>query len=434
MRVAFAHYSQADDISGVTTWVLGLARRLAADGVSVAIHFVIAPGAGSSEGSAEGRGEPPLFETLRRQGIEVFATPRRASLEADARDTLAFLNHWRPTVFLPQCKPAHYAAAARAGRRGLPWALTLHSDDPDYWATVAAFGGARQGSVLVCVSRHIREACTARSIDRPARVIPYGVQVPATATDVRADPFRVVFSGRIWEHQKRASLVIRTLIRACRSKASIRATLIGDGYARADCERQVAEAGLAAAIDFTGSLPPEQVKARLLDAQAILLMSDFEGLPIALLEAMAAGVVPVVRRIPSGIPELVDDGRTGLLVSEDPEEAAAALGRLADDPALWRRCSTAARELVSGHYNADASYLLWRRLLEELDQQGRAAPSSPYPIPCRRIEGLRGIPPSFHQEYRAPQSRSAALRQALRTAVARAKHRIKGVLGRRRKV
>ncbi|PSB39523.1 glycosyltransferase family 4 protein [Aphanothece minutissima] len=432
MRVAFAHYSQADDISGVTTWVLGLARRLAADGISVAIHFVMTPGEGGREGPGAGEGEPPLFETLRREGIAVFATPRRTSLAADARDTLAFLNHWRPTVFLPQCKPAHYAAAAQAGRRGLPWALTLHSDDPDYWATVGGFGGARQGSVLVCVSRHIHEACTARGIDRPARVIPYGVQVPEAVTEFRPDPFRVVFSGRIWEHQKRASLVIQALIRACRSHGALRATLIGDGYARPDCERQVAEAGLAGAIDFSGSLPPGEVKARLLDAQAILLMSDFEGLPIALLEAMAAGVVPVVRRIPSGIPELVEDGRTGLLVSEDPDEAARALRRLADDPALWRRCSTAARELVSTRYNADASYRLWRRLLEDLDQQGRAAPSSPYPVPCRRIEGLRGIPASFHREYRAPRSRSAALRQALRTAVARAKHRIRRVLGRRR--
>jgi hypothetical protein len=161
-------------------------------------------------------------------------------------------------------------------------------------------------------------------------------------------------------------------------------------------------------------------------------MSDFEGLPIALLEAMAAGVVPVVRRIPSGIPELVEDGRTGLLVSEDPHEAATALRRLAGDPALWRRCSSAARELVSTRYNADASYRQWRRLLEDLDRQGTAAASSPYPIPCRRIGGLRGVPASFHQEYRPPRPRSAALRQALRTAVARAKHRIRGVLGRRR--
>ncbi len=432
MRVAFAHYSQAGDISGVTTWVLGLARRLAADGVSVAIHFVVAPGDGDREGQGDGEGEPALFATLRGQGIEVFATPRRSSLAADARDTLAFLNHWRPTVFLPQCKPAHYAAAAEAGRRGLPWALTLHSDDPDYWATVGAFGGSRQGSVLVCVSRHIHEACRARGIDRPTRVIPYGVQVPATATHFRPDPFRVVFSGRIWEHQKRASLVIQSLIRACRSGGPIRATLIGDGYARPACERQVAEAGLAGAIDFTGSLPPGQVQARLLDAQAILLMSDFEGLPIALLEAMAAGVVPVVRRIPSGIPELVEDGRTGLLVSEDPDEAAAALRRLAGDPDLWRRCSTAARELVRAHYDADASYRQWRRLLEDLDRQGTAAASSPYPMPAGRIGGLGRVPTCFHREYRTAGSGSAALRQSLRTAIARAKHRIRGLLGNRR--
>ncbi len=424
MRVAFAHYSQEGDISGVTTWVLGLARRLSADGVTVAIHFVVTP----AEPRPDPCIEPPLFEDLRRQGIDVFSTPRRASLKEDVQDTLAFLNDWQPTVFLPQCKPAHYAAAAQAGKRGLPWALTLHSDDPDYWATVRAFGGSRQGSSLVCVSRHIRDELNRRRIDRPASVIPYGVSVPLTPAEFCTEPFRVVFSGRIWEHQKRASLVIQTLIRACRSSGSIRATLIGDGYARAACEQQVAEAGLGGAISFTGPLPPSQVQARLLEAQAILLMSDFEGLPIALLEAMAAGVVPVVRRIPSGIPELVDHERTGLLVSEDPAEAAGALQRLADDPDLWRRCSTAARDLVAQHYSADSSYRQWRQLLGDLDCRFSEVPSNPYPLDSHRIDSLQRIAPSFTQEYKQPMAGTTTLRQALRTAIARAKHRIKRLL------
>ncbi|MCP9786175.1 glycosyltransferase family 4 protein [Cyanobium sp. N5-Cardenillas] len=426
MRVAFAHYSQAQDISGVTTWVLGLARRLSADGVTVAIHFVVAP----AEPRPDPCIEPPLFQDLRRQGIDVFSTPRRTSLKEDIEDTLAFLNDWQPTVFLPQCKPAHYAAAALAGTRGLPWALTLHSDDPDYWATVRAFGESSQGSSLVCVSRHIRDELNRRHLDRPARVIPYGVSLPVGSSEFRKDPFQVVFSGRIWEHQKRASLVIQTLIRACGSSDSLRATLIGDGYSRANCERQVAEAGLSGAISFTGPLPPSQVQARLLDAQAILLMSDFEGLPIALLEAMAAGVVPVVRRIPSGIPELVDHGRTGLLVSEDPAEAARALLRLADDPDLWRRCSTAARGLVAQHYSAEASYRQWLQLLEGLDRQFHTAPTNPYPIDSRRIDSLRRLDPSFHKEYAQPAPPSIPLRQTLRTAIARAKHRIKRLLSR----
>ena len=360
----------------------------------------------------------------------MFSAPRRSCLKEDVQETLAFLNDWQPTVFLPQCKPAHFAAAAQAGSRGLPWALTLHSDDPDYWATVGAFGGPSHGCSLVCVSRHIRDELTPRTIGGTASVIPCGVSIPARATSFRKDPFHVVFSGRIWEHQKRASLVIQTLIRACRSSDSLRATLIGDGYSRAACEQQVAEAGLSGAISFTGPLPPGQVQARLLEAQAILLMSDFEGLPIALLEAMAAGVVPVVRRIPSGIPELVDHERTGLLVSEDPAEAARALLRLADDPDLWRRCSTAARDLVAQHYSAEGSYRQWLQLLEGLDRQFNNAPSSPYPIDSRRIDSLHRIDPSFHKEYVQPVPPSIPLRQTLRTAIARAKHRIKRLLSR----
>ncbi|KEF41475.1 MAG: hypothetical protein ER33_11140 [Cyanobium sp. CACIAM 14] len=425
MRVAFAHYSQANDISGVTTWVLGLARRLSADGVRVAIHFVVSPGETEE-------GEPPLFEELRRQGLHVSWAPRRATLRDDVQDTLRFLNDWKPTVFLPQCKPAHYAAAAAAGARGLPWVLTLHSDDPDYWATVRSFGGSRYGGSIVCVSRYIQSELRRRQSDPPSLVIPYGVRLPAAQAAYRNTPFRVVFSGRIWEHQKRAGLVIQALILACQAHPAIRATLIGDGYARAACEQQVADAGLGASIHFTGPLTPAEVETRLLDAQAILLMSDFEGLPIALLEAMAAGVVPVVRRIPSGIPELVANERTGLLVSADPGEAAQAILRLAGDPGLWQSCSTAARSLVIQEYSADGSYARWRRLLEELHQRQPAVSASrPYPIDAGRIHGLRRIDPAMLQEYRTTPPLRTRLGQVLSTVIARTKHRIKGTLTRR---
>jgi glycosyltransferase involved in cell wall biosynthesis len=256
------------------------------------------------------------------------------------------------------------------------------------------------------------------------------VSLPEGTAAFRRDPFRVVFSGRIWEHQKRAGLVIQTLIRACQSDGSISATMIGDGYARPDCERQVVEAGLTASITFTGPLRPAEVKARLLESQAILLMSDFEGLPIALLEAMAAGVVPVVRRIPSGIPELVTHERTGLLVSEDPGEAAQALVRLAGDADLWNRCSTAARELVAGHYSAESSYAHWRQLLDNLDRQHGVVPLSPYPLDSRWISRLGRIDPALLQGYRTTPPLKAKLTQALRTAVARTKHRIRHLLTR----
>ena len=118
MRIAFAHYNEADDISGVTSWLIQLARYLKGEGCSVAILLLdlCKPGEIS-----------PLELALRQGGIEIFKSPPTGSLRKDVNATLAFLNSWRPDVFLPQCKPHHYIAAAIAGRCGIPWGLTLHN-------------------------------------------------------------------------------------------------------------------------------------------------------------------------------------------------------------------------------------------------------------------------------------------------------------------
>jgi glycosyltransferase involved in cell wall biosynthesis len=205
-----------------------------------------------------------------------------------------------------------------------------------------------------------------RGIDHDSAVIPYGVDVPAQTATYRSSPFRVVYSGRMVETQKRLSLVTAALIRSCQINPDICVKIIGDGPSLATSRKAVTDSGLTSRIIFTGRLAPMQVKRELFDAQAILLMSDFEGLPVALLEGMAAGVVPVVRNIPSGIPELVHHERTGLLVDGQPELAAQALSRLAHDPTLWQSCSVAARQLVSECYSEDVCYQRWRKLIDKL--------------------------------------------------------------------
>jgi colanic acid/amylovoran biosynthesis glycosyltransferase len=339
--------------------------------------------------------------------------------------TLAFLNGWRPDVFLPQCKPHHYIAAAIAGRCGLPWGLTLHSDDPDYWATASSLPPLRNGGKTICVSQHIQVQLAQRGGESQALVIPYGVSIPAATTHFSAHPFQVVYSGRLWEHQKRASLVVESLIRACQRSEAITATLIGDGYSRGACEQLVLDAGLCDRISFCGRLPFAGVQQILLQSQAILLMSDFEGLPVALLEAMAAGVVPVVRLIPSGIPEVVRQGETGLLVSDDPEQAAAALGSLADDPALWQRCSAASRQLVEERFSSDHCHRQWLALVRQLQ-----ATSKPH-FPIKGLNGVRlyKLSPLLMAGYeRSLPWESLRLRQRFATRVAKLKGLVKDQL------
>ncbi len=406
VKVAFAHYSTADDISGVTSWLIQLALYLKGEGCSVAIALLDLCELGDTS---------PLELALRQGGIEIFKSSPTGSLRKDVNATLAFLNTWRPDVFLPQCKPHHYIAAAIAGRCGLPWGLTLHSDDPDYWATASSLPPLRNGGKTICVSQHIQAQLALQGGESQAVVIPCGVSIPATSTHYGAQPFRVVYSGRLWEHQKRASLVVESLIRACQRSAAITGTLIGDGYSRQACEKQVRDAGLADRISFTGRLPFDGVQKILLQSQAILLMSYFEGLPVALLEAMAAGVVPVVRSIPSGIPEVVRQGDTGLLVGEDSDQAAVALVALVEDPVLWQRCSAASRQLMEESFSSDHCHGQWLSLVRQL----QAASKPTYPIAGLHGVRLSKLSPLMKAGYRRRWPwESLRLRQLLSTRLA----------------
>jgi glycosyltransferase involved in cell wall biosynthesis len=357
--IVFSIDSGTQVISGVTTWMQALVLRLHADGVPVRVllHHIGPDPERSSIGLP-----------LRNAGVPVDIIARGADMEQDVRDTLAFLERHRPAVYLPQCLFPMYFAAGMAGAQGLPWVLAMHSDDPDYWALADALRPEQVNGRVVAVSAQLASEVGARGLAQHPVMIPYGVPVTTRTATWSNTPFRVAFSGRMVEEQKRLSLVMDVLLEACRTDARMEAVLFGDGPQRAASEQRVREAGLAERVRFTGRLTPDAVRAELQHCHAVLLMSDYEGLPVALLEAMAQGVVPVVRSIPSGIPELVDHERTGLLVGEDVEGAVIALRRLADDRELWERCAQGAFERVATRYSEEMSYAGWVKLLAELAQ------------------------------------------------------------------
>lgn len=366
MKIALAHYSSSCDISGVTTWLIAFCERLVQAGHEVVMHlqhFGDDPHQGS------------ILPSLQRLGIETHAVCRSRTLEADTRQTLRFLNQVQPELFLPQCLHAHYVAAAHAGHEGLPWIFTMHSDDPDYWCVAEGLTPESFGGRSVCVSQFLAQQLRQRLPATNPQVIPCGITLPTAQVSFSDQPFRVVYSGRIVDGQKCIQQVVRTLIHACRTSNRIEAHLIGDGPDRSSCEQLVHQAGFAHRIHFHGRVPPEQVQPLLQCSQVILLMSDFEGLPVSLLEAMAVGVVPVVRAIESGIPELVHHEHTGLLVANDPAEAAAALVRLSRDPGLWQCISTQSRALVEAGYGADQCFEQWLEVIQQ--EQGIASVKFP---------------------------------------------------------
>lgn len=153
----------------------------------------------------------------------------------------------------------------------------------------------------------------------------------------------------------------RWLVEACallkERGVPVRCVLVGDGPERRAVERQIAAAGLSAEVELLGNRPQDQIR-QLLDRSDVMALASvvtaegmMDGIPVALMEAMVTGL-PVVSTRVSGIPELVQDGKTGLLAPErDARALADALHRLHRDPALARRLAAQGRAHVLERFN-----------------------------------------------------------------------------------
>lgn len=212
-------------------------------------------------------------------------------------------------------------------------------------------------------------AATAAEIRRDYRVDEVGVIPNVTggwavepAGEAEGEPGYLLFVGRL-RIRKGVEVLLEALreLRGRFPSAALR--IAGDGEHRRRLERRVAELGLGPAVSFLGSRDAAQVRTLLAGAAALVVPSIYEGMPLVVLEAMAAGVPVVASRV-SGIPEVVVDGSdrgTGWLVPpEDPGALAGALAEVLADPAEARRRGEAGRRRAEELYRPGVAAARWR--------------------------------------------------------------------------
>jgi glycosyltransferase involved in cell wall biosynthesis len=244
---------------------------------------------------------------------------------------------------------------------GVPLVVSLHGSDVFVAETllparVLAKSALRQaGAVTACSEDLRRRAIRLGAHPGRTRTVPYGVDaMDAGAIDVAATRARlgappgatlVLALGRLVEKKGFAYL-----IDAAARVPGVFIALAGEGDLRTELAARTATTG--APVRLVGSLDRDSVAAALAAADIVVVPSvvdsagNVDGLPNVLLEAMAAGRAVIASRV-AGIPDVVTDGVDGLLVEEkDVFGLAAALARLAGDPALRKRLGDAARALV----------------------------------------------------------------------------------------
>ncbi len=168
------------------------------------------------------------------------------------------------------------------------------------------------------------------------------------------DEAHVLCVGRL-VHLKGQSLLVEACAELARRGTPVRLTLVGDGPKRRELELLATRLGIAERVRLTGSVGQDDIRALYAEADIFCLASFSEGLPVVLIEAMALSVPVVTTRI-MGVPELVEHGETGLLVSPGRvDELVDALATLAGDAELRERLAARGLERVRADFTVGDS-------------------------------------------------------------------------------
>lgn len=198
------------------------------------------------------------------------------------------------------------------------------------------------------------------------------------ATRISREVVKLVSVARLVE-KKGLEYALRAVAELIHRGYSMRYDIVGDGPLRAELETIIGALDVGDHVRIVGQREQTEVSRLLLDADIFLAPSvtdsrgDQEGIPVAIMEAMATGL-PVVSTLHSGIPELVEAGRTGFLVPErDCAALMRALEELAKKPDLRTAMGRAGRATVEAQYNIDS-------LNDELLDRYTTVYSPPFPI------------------------------------------------------
>ena len=301
-------------------------------------------------------GEGWLGDAARRAGAR-YVPLRHIQRGIDPREDVLglvelvrLLRHERPAIVHANSSKAGILGRLAAVVARVPVRLfTVHG-----WAFKAHGGGPARAylwadrlmspitTTTICVAESEREAGLRARTCRRGRtvVIRNGVELdrPRRSAAAAVQPVTVLSVGRL-----RAPKDFTTLVRAvaaCKPGA-VRLLIVGDGPDRPQVAGEIARLGLDGTVELRAAR--DDVDALLAEADVVVLSSDSEGMPMSVLEAMAAGL-PVIASAVGGVPEVVRDGETGALVPpRDPVALGRAITRLAEDPALRQRFGAAGR-------------------------------------------------------------------------------------------
>ncbi|HSZ71699.1 MAG TPA: glycosyltransferase family 4 protein [Cytophagaceae bacterium] len=393
LKITICSYDGKDYFGGPYEWVkrFGLALRT----VDVEVSFLFFSDHNPSCSST--------YQYLKERGFDCQILPHHSfsqyhdNTEDRVRWCLQQVRQNPPDVFIANAVLPALFAGRWIKQAGIPVIGVLHTDDVRHEWLFEEFVSASKEfcvSALVCVSEMLREKVVSfNTWDVPVEVISCGTPIPTRQKIKDASPLKIVYAGKLTEEAKQISLLAKAFCRAVNEIEEIEAYVYGDGPAKKNVQSILEQEDLGHRVHYEGFVSSMEIQEKLADKHVIVLLSDYEGLPIILMEAMACGLVPVCLNIRSGIPELVKQEETGLLVNDRDGDFIQAIKKLKTDSTLLQKLSAQALHEVNKHHAMSIIVDKWLLLVNQLVKDSS---KSAVEIPDRMIlpsvnKHLKGI-------------------------------------------
>ena len=320
----------------------------------------------------------PFAQSLREQGYPVYITP---ITDPPSWMTIQFavslIRGLKIQVVHAHLSNAHLLAALCSAVTGVRTLATLHGRSvPLMDLEIYQLGQSHLSVVCQNAYQHaLSLGIRAADVD----LVPNGVDAQRFAAahsgwlqrrlGLAEDTILVGFVGRL-DYEKAPGHFVSMASLLLGAWPDVHFVLVGDGPLRAETGKLAKDLGVADRVHFTGTL--SDMPAVYASLSILVMCSESEGMPLALLEAMAAGVPAVATQV-GGIAEILAPGSNGLLVPEGkPELTAKAAANLLKDPQLRNAMGAAARDRVLRKFPFAATVEGIARLLATLGRQVEA--------------------------------------------------------------
>lgn len=358
MKILFCAYDRPGHIAtGPNAWL----QRLIPDlrntyGLDISTFFIY-------NGAIE---ECPTLQFFQSNGLPTFSIDRdQVPFVADqVKEILQIIKTNSLVVVVANLVIPAFYAAKYLKPFNIPVIGVLHSNDAFYKSVIKKFiigNDTDRLTVAVSVSDFIKSI--ADSDDLKCAVIPCGTPLKQEHAIRENAQLKVMYAGRLETTQKEILKLTTAFLHASIKNSSLEFSIYGSGSQENEVKLLLNNCKHTHKVYFKGSVAPSEIQNVMLNHQVFTLMSDYEGMPIALMEAMACGLVPVCLYEESGIKEIISQGVNGLIFKNREEDYQDKLKTLVDDQLLWKQMSENAIQTIKTKYSSDITHKQWFELL-----------------------------------------------------------------------